>query len=79
VHFLHAGFLLHTPLIGAEMSNSNPQPAVHANKQREALEQSEKKAAEKQPGSFKEKATEEKVVEIGPDLTADPIKGIDPN
>lgn len=60
------------------MSNSNPQPAVHANEQREALEQSEKKAAEKQPGSFKEKATEEKVVEIGPDLTDDPIKGIDP-
>lgn len=61
------------------MSNSNPQPAVHANEQREALEKSEKKAAEKQPGSFKEKATEEKVVEIGPDLTDDPIKGIDPN
>lgn len=60
------------------MSTSNPQPSVHANEQREALEQSEKKAAEQQPGSFKEKATEEKVVEIGPDLTDEPIKGIDP-
>jgi hypothetical protein len=46
--------------------------------QREALEQSEKKAAEKQPGSYKEKATEEKLVEIGPDLLDSPIKGIDP-
>jgi len=60
------------------MSTANPQPAVQANEQRQALEDSEKKAAEKQPGSFKEKATEEKVVEIGRDLTADPIKGIDP-
>ena len=60
------------------MSTTHPAPAVHADKQRKVLEQSEKKAAEKQPGSFKERATEEKVVEIGPDLTDDPIKGIDP-
>jgi hypothetical protein len=60
------------------MSTTSPQPAVHANEQREALEESERKAAEKQPGSFKEKATDEKVVEVGPDLTDDPIKGIDP-
>jgi hypothetical protein len=46
--------------------------------QRKALEQSEKKAAEKQPGSYKEKATDEKLVEIGPDLADNPIKGIDP-
>ena len=46
--------------------------------QREALERSEKKAAEPQPENYKEKETEEKLVEIGPDLTADPIKGIDP-
>ena len=45
---------------------------------RKALEQAEKKAAEKQPGSYKEKATEEKLVEIGPDLANNPIKGIDP-
>ena len=60
------------------MSTTHRPPAVHADKQREALEQSEKKAAENQPGSFKERATEKKVVEIGPDLNADPIKGIDP-
>jgi hypothetical protein len=52
---------------------------VTSDDQREALEQSEKKAAEKQPGSYKEKATEEKLVEIGPDLSDNPIKGIDPD
>ena len=46
--------------------------------QREALEQSEKAAAAPQPENYKEKETEEKVVEIGPDMTDDPIKGIDP-
>lgn len=46
--------------------------------QRDALEQAEKKAAEQQPGSYKEEATEEKRVEIGPDLTKNPIQGIDP-
>jgi hypothetical protein len=46
--------------------------------QREALEESEKKAAEKQPENFKDEATEDKLVEIGPDLTDAPIKGIDP-
>lgn len=46
--------------------------------QRQALERSEKKAAEPQPENYKDKETEEKLVEIGPDVTADPIKGIDP-
>ena len=45
---------------------------------REALEESEKKAARKQPQNFKDKATDEKRVEIGPDVTDAPIKGIDP-
>ncbi|HEY4959146.1 MAG TPA: hypothetical protein VII31_15165 [Caldimonas sp.] len=46
--------------------------------QREALKESEKKASEKQPGSFKDEATAEKVVEIppaGPDK--EPIRGLD--
>lgn len=47
-------------------------------RQRDALKQSEKKATEQQPGSFKGKATDEKLVEIGPDMTDAPIKGIDP-
>lgn len=46
--------------------------------QREPLEQSEKKAAEQQPENFKDQETEEKLVEIGPDVTDAPIKGIDP-
>ncbi|MEQ1683996.1 MAG: hypothetical protein ABL916_10125 [Burkholderiaceae bacterium] len=47
--------------------------------QRAALEKSEKKAAEKHPENFKDEATDEKIVEIGPDLTEAPIKGIDPD
>jgi hypothetical protein len=54
--------------------STNPSPKA----QREALNESEKKAAEKQPGSYKEKETEDKVVEIpptGPDER--PIRGLD--
>ena len=46
--------------------------------QREALKESEKKASRKQPQNYKDKATDEKQVEIGPDVTDAPIKGIDP-
>jgi hypothetical protein len=51
-----------------------------ASEQRQALNESEKKASELQPGSYKEKATAEKVVEIppaGPDKK--PIRGLDSN
>jgi hypothetical protein len=49
-----------------------------ATDQREALKTSEKNASEKQPGSFKEKATDEKVVEIPPaGPGARPIRGLD--
>lgn len=58
--------------------NANPS-SVSDEAQRAALEKSEKKAAEKQPENFKEEATDEKIVEIGPDLTDAPIKGIDPD
>ena len=54
--------------------STNPSPKA----QREALNESEKKANEKQPGSYKEKETEDKVVEIpptGPDER--PIRGLD--
>jgi hypothetical protein len=54
--------------------STNPSPKA----QREALNESEKKASEKQPGSYKEKETEDKVVEIpptGPDER--PIRGLD--
>ena len=48
--------------------------------QREALKDSERKASEQQPGSFKDEAMTDKVVEIKPIVTDDPaaIKGLDP-
>jgi hypothetical protein len=47
--------------------------------QRKALNESEKKASERQPGSYKERETDDKVVEIGPiDENDSAIKGIDP-
>ena len=60
------------------MTPSTQQAAVPRDDQREALERSEKKAAEQQPENFKDEETEEKLVEIGPDVTNAPIKGIDP-
>lgn len=60
------------------MSAAQPIPDAQTGGDREALERSEKKAAEKQPENFKDKATDEKLVEIGPELTDSPIKGIDP-
>lgn len=60
------------------MSTVTQQTKAQDDRQRKALEQSEKDATRQQPESFKDQATGEKVVEIGPDLTEDPIKGIDP-
>lgn len=46
--------------------------------QREALEQSERDAARPHPENYKDESTEDKVVEIGPDMTDAPIEGLDP-
>lgn len=46
--------------------------------EREALAESERKAAETHPENYKDEATDSKLVEIGPDLTDAPIEGIDP-
>ena len=57
------------------MLNTNPSPE----QQREALNQSQKKANEKQPENYREEETDDKVVEIpptGPDER--PIRGLDP-
>lgn len=54
-------------------------PDAAGDNQRETLEQSERRASEKQPDNYKDESTDEKVVEVGGDLTADPIKGIDPD
>jgi hypothetical protein len=60
-------------------SRPDPLPDVSPADQRQALEDSERAASEKQPGSFKDEAIDEKIVEIppvGPD--AKPIRGLDP-
>ncbi|MEO8059694.1 MAG: hypothetical protein ABI671_15375 [Burkholderiales bacterium] len=61
------------------MNHSTKTPRVSDEAQRIALEKSEKKAAQKHPENFKDDATDEKIVEIGPDLRDAPIKGIDPD
>ena len=55
-------------------SSSSP----HGKAQREALEQSERKATEQQPDNFRDEANADKKVEVGPDMTDAPIKHIDP-
>ncbi|KWT87785.1 MULTISPECIES: hypothetical protein [unclassified Variovorax] len=45
---------------------------------RESVKDNMEKSTEKQPGEFRDEANEDKVVEIGKDVTKDPIKGIDP-
>lgn len=58
------------------MNQSNPDSTPDP---REALLESERKAAESQPESFKDEAIEEKVVEIGPITEeGEAIKGLDP-
>lgn len=47
--------------------------------QRDALERSQKEATRTEPKNFRDEATDDKVVEIGPDKQEDPIKGIDPD
>ena len=58
--------------------NSTQTPGPQGEDQRKALEESEKNAKRKQPENYKKEETEDKIVEIGPDLENDPIKGIDP-
>ncbi|OUL99776.1 hypothetical protein [Variovorax sp. JS1663] len=45
---------------------------------RESVKDNMEKSTEEQPGEFRDEANEDKVVEIGKDVTKDPIKGIDP-
>lgn len=50
-----------------------------AENQRDALMESERKAAERQPDSFMEEAITDKIVEIPPLASTDkPIEGLDP-
>ena len=66
------------PTEDMNQAQSEAQSDQQSKGDRHALEQSEKQAAEKQPENYKDKETDEKQVEIGPDLTDNPIKGIDP-
>lgn len=58
---------------------TTPRPDPSSKEPRQALENSERAASEKQPGSFKDEAMDDKVVSIpavGPDEK--PIRGLDP-
>lgn len=59
------------------MTETPQQPGTPGQDQRKALEESEKNAKRTQPENYQETATDDKIVEIGPDLENDPIKGID--
>lgn len=60
------------------MSTPTDKPGSDREDQREALEQSEKKANEKQPRNWKEDAVTDKQVEIKPETGPAPIQGLDP-
>lgn len=62
-----------------QQERKQPHPLRTTEDQRKALEESEKNASREHPQTFKEEATDEKIIEIGPDLEEDPIKGIDPD
>ena len=54
------------------------QPQTPGDDQREALEQSEREAAKQQPGSFRDEAMDDKIVEIPPvGPNEQPIRGLD--
>jgi hypothetical protein len=58
---------------------NTPNSRTSGSGQREALNESEKKASDKQPGSYKEEETEHKTVEIPPAGPGKkPIRGLDP-
>lgn len=58
-------------------TGSSPAPQED---QREALEQSEREAARQHPGSFRDEAMDDKIVEIPPvGPNEKPIRGLDPD
>ena len=52
--------------------------ATNGKNDRQAVEANMEKATEREPGEFRDKANEEKRVNIGKDMTKNPIRGIDP-
>lgn len=59
------------------MNTTPKNPGSKNEDQRKDLEKSEKKATREEPENYKDEPTDKKIVEIGPDVTDDPIKGID--
>ncbi len=59
--------------------NTQPDPTgtPAGRNQREAVEDSFEKSTAKQPETFRDEANEDKAVEIPPDKTETPIRGID--
>jgi FtsZ-interacting cell division protein YlmF len=63
------------------MDASTPQPAsAQPENQREALRESERKATEQHPTTFRDESNEDKIVEIPPvGEDEKPIRGLDPH
>lgn len=60
------------------MSDSNKNPSVGSDKQRDQLMESEKTAHRNQPQNVKDEAVDDKIVSINPDETGKaPIQGLD--
>ena len=58
------------------MENQND--ATPGKHERDDVKRTMEKATQKEPSEFRDEANEQKHVEIGKDLTKDPIRGIDP-
>ena len=61
-------------------ANSDRKPGDDGAAQRQKLEDSERKATDKQPQNYKDESTDDKVVEISPPGSGKrPIEGLDPD
>ncbi|MDM0032228.1 DUF2934 domain-containing protein [Variovorax sp. J22P271] len=60
------------------MNTRNQQDSQASDPERGAVKRNMEKATEKEPAEFRDQANENKVVEIGQELTHNPIQGIDP-
>lgn len=60
------------------MNPSEQSPSTPGESEREAVKRNFEKATDTVPGEFKDEANEQKIVDIGADVTDEPIKGIDP-
>jgi hypothetical protein len=68
----------HEASAGQSTAPADTTPPNGDPRQREALEKSERDAARPHPENYKDESTDNKVVEIGPDMSDAPIEGLDP-